>query len=60
VPGYLDFSPHDEDFWPKFWKLYLTARVPDAGNIQKLYTPRPPLKMSELTLVTTENLQQPT
>jgi REP element-mobilizing transposase RayT len=32
VPGYPKLHPLDEDFWPKFWKLYLAARAPDAGN----------------------------
>ncbi|HEY5234197.1 MAG TPA: hypothetical protein VIK35_11745 [Verrucomicrobiae bacterium] len=35
MPGYPNLHPLDEDFWPKFWKLYLAARAPDAGN-QKL------------------------
>ena len=38
VPGYADLHPMDEDFWPLFWKLYLSARAPDAGNVK-----RPPL-----------------
>ena len=32
VPGYPRLDPRAEDFWPKFWKLYLAARAPDAGN----------------------------
>ena len=32
VPGYPKLHPLDEDFWPKFWKLYLAARAPDAGD----------------------------
>lgn len=32
LPGYPKLHPMDEDFWPKFWKLYLTACAPDAGN----------------------------
>jgi REP element-mobilizing transposase RayT len=35
VPGYPDLHPVEEDFWPKFWKLYLAALAPDAGNIKK-------------------------
>ena len=35
VPGYPDLHPRVEDFWPKFWKLYLTARAPDAGDINR-------------------------
>jgi REP element-mobilizing transposase RayT len=32
IPGYPKLHPLDEDFWPKFWKLYVAARAPDAGN----------------------------
>jgi len=32
IPGYPKLHPLEEDFWSKFWKLYLTARAPDAGN----------------------------
>jgi putative transposase len=32
IPGYPKLHPLDEDFWPKFWKLYLAARAQDAGN----------------------------
>jgi putative transposase len=32
VPGYPKLHPMNEDFWPKFWKLYLAARAPNAGN----------------------------
>ena len=35
VPGYPDLHPRVEDFWPKFWKLYLTALAPDAGDINR-------------------------
>lgn len=35
VPGYPSLHPAQEDFWPKFWKLYLTARAPDAGNLKR-------------------------
>ena len=38
VPGYPKLHPLDHDFWPKFWKLYMHARHPDAGNIM-----RPPI-----------------
>lgn len=38
VPGYPKSNPVDEDFWPKFWKIYTQQRQPDAGNIK-----RPPL-----------------
>jgi hypothetical protein len=29
VPGYPSLCPLADDFWPLFWKLYLTAREPD-------------------------------
>jgi putative transposase len=32
VPGYPKLNPLDEGYWQKFWKLYLAARAPDAGN----------------------------
>jgi putative transposase len=35
VPGYPKLHPQEEDFWPKFWKLYFAARSPDAGSIKK-------------------------
>jgi putative transposase len=35
VPGYPQLHPLAEDFWPKFWKLYLVARAPDAGDLKK-------------------------
>ena len=35
VPGYPDLHPLDEDFWPQFWKLYLAALAPDAGDINR-------------------------
>ncbi len=33
VPGYPRLNPYDEDFWPKFWKVYAKLRQPDAGDI---------------------------
>ena len=38
VPGYPTLHPLQDDFWPKFWKLFLAARAPEAGNMK-----RPPL-----------------
>lgn len=38
VPGYPKLNPADEDFWPKFWRIYGKLRQPDAGNIK-----RPPI-----------------
>jgi hypothetical protein len=38
VPGYPSLCPLADDFWPLFWKRYLAARAPDAGNLK-----RPPL-----------------
>lgn len=38
VPSYPTLHPVEEDFWPKFWKLYQATRSPDAGNLK-----RPPL-----------------
>jgi hypothetical protein len=26
-------TPLDDDFWPKFWKIYAQMKHPDAGNI---------------------------
>jgi hypothetical protein len=31
--------PTQDDFWPKFWKLYAKTKSPDAGNIT-----RPPIR----------------
>ncbi len=33
VPGYPSLHPLQEDFWPKFWRLYVPARQADAGKI---------------------------
>jgi REP element-mobilizing transposase RayT len=38
IPGYPIFNPLDDDFWPKFWKIYTGTKNPDAGNIL-----RPPI-----------------
>lgn len=35
VPGYPEMNPLEEDFWSLFWKLYHTARAPDAGSIKR-------------------------
>jgi putative transposase len=35
VPGYPALHPLDKSFWPLFWKLYMAARSPDAGNLKK-------------------------
>jgi putative transposase len=29
VPGYPKLNPLDDDFWPKFWKLFAAMRSPD-------------------------------
>ena len=39
VPGYPTLHPLQDDFWPKFWKLYAAVKAPDAGNIL-----RPPIR----------------
>jgi REP element-mobilizing transposase RayT len=39
VPGYPETNPLEENFWPKFWKLYGAANHPDAGKIL-----RPPIR----------------
>jgi putative transposase len=38
VSGYPELHPLAENFWPSFWKVYLRARLPDAGDIR-----RPPI-----------------
>ena len=32
VPGYPTLHPLQDDFWPKFWKLYNASKSPDAGK----------------------------
>jgi REP element-mobilizing transposase RayT len=32
VPGYPKLHPLDEDFWPKFWKLFEQYRQPEASK----------------------------
>jgi len=39
VPGYPILHPLEEDFWPKFWKLYGAAKLPGAGRMA-----RPPVR----------------
>jgi putative transposase len=39
VPGYPTLHPLQDDFWPKFWKLYAQAKHPNAGRIL-----RPPIR----------------
>jgi putative transposase len=38
VPGYPRLNPAEDDFWPKFWRIFAKLRQPDAGNIM-----RPPI-----------------
>lgn len=38
LPGYPKLNPIEEDFWPKFWRIFTKLRQPDAGNIL-----RPPI-----------------
>ena len=33
VPGYPNLHPLDAEYWPRFWKLYHSARHSDAGDI---------------------------
>jgi putative transposase len=33
IPGYPTMHPLDDDFWPKFWKLYFANLAPNAGEI---------------------------
>ncbi len=35
MPGYPKLSLADEDYWPKFWRVYAKLRRPDAGNIKR-------------------------
>jgi putative transposase len=35
VPGYPTLHPLEEDFWPKFWKIYSAALASDAGKITR-------------------------
>jgi REP element-mobilizing transposase RayT len=32
IPGYPKLHPGQDDFWPKFWKLFHQQRQPDAGE----------------------------
>jgi putative transposase len=34
TPGYPNLHPLNDDFWPKFWKLYLSAHHTNAGKRQ--------------------------
>jgi putative transposase len=42
VPGYPKLNPMEEDFWPKFWRIFGKLRQPDAGNIN-----RPPIDQTK-------------
>jgi putative transposase len=35
IPGYPKMEPAEPEFWPKFWKIYLGKRAPDAGDIMR-------------------------
>jgi putative transposase len=35
VPGYPKLHPFEEDYWPKFWRIFAKLRQPDAGNIKR-------------------------
>ncbi len=35
APGYPRLHPLDGDFWPKFWRIYLAARAPDASCLKR-------------------------
>jgi REP element-mobilizing transposase RayT len=39
VPGYPTVHPLQDDFWLKFWKLYVAAKSSEAGKIS-----RPPIR----------------
>lgn len=38
IPGYPTLHPAQSEFWPRFWRIFLSQRAADAGNIR-----RPPL-----------------
>jgi len=38
LPGYPKLSPTQDDFWPKFWRIFGKLRCSDAGNLT-----RPPI-----------------
>jgi putative transposase len=38
IPGYPKLNPTEENFWPKFWRIFAKLRKQDAGNIT-----RPPI-----------------
>ena len=38
IPGYQKLNPLEEDYWPKFWRVFGKLRQPDAGDIK-----RPPI-----------------
>src|ERR1700679_401008 len=44
IPGYPRLNPADDNFWPKFWRIYSKLRQPDAGNIK-----RPPIGRKQKT-----------
>jgi hypothetical protein len=33
LPGYPKMKPMDDDFWAKFWRIYVKCRQPDSANI---------------------------
>jgi REP element-mobilizing transposase RayT len=44
VPGYPKLNPSDEDFWPKFWRIFPKLRHLYAGDIVRPPTGRPMIK----------------
>lgn len=39
IPGYPKLNPLDEDYWPKFWRIFGKLCQPDAGNIKRSLLP---------------------
>ena len=35
IPGYQKLNPLEEDYWPKFWRVFGKLHQPDAGDIKR-------------------------
>ena len=43
VPGYPKLNPIEEDFWPKFWRIFRKLQQPNEGDIV-----RPPIDWAQM------------
>jgi len=55
VPGYPKLNLIEDDFWPRFWRIFGKLRQPDAGNIMRPPIDWPKPKLETPHVVSYEN-----